>query len=76
MASSGPLLITSCINIMVDAGISTTSNVHVLTHSMGCYVLQNALTSCAKPNELIGQLMMTEADVLKSAFKRKLKGNW
>jgi len=50
---------------LLDAGISA-SNIHILTHSMGGYVAQNAFAE--KISYRVGQVLMAEADVLVDAF--------
>ena len=62
---SGPLLLSACIEVLMSAGVSS-SNIHVLTHSMGGYVAQNAFAQ--KTPYRIGQILMAEADVLEVAF--------
>ena len=63
---SGPRLVTDCIDVLTQAGI-VARNIHVLTHSMGGYVLQNAFAQAQKEPR-VGQMLMAEADVQELAF--------
>jgi pimeloyl-ACP methyl ester carboxylesterase len=62
---SGPLLLSTCIQVLLNAGISS-SNIHILTHSMGGYVVQNAFAK--NISYQVGQVLIAEADVLEVAF--------
>ncbi|QOJ23534.1 MAG: alpha/beta fold hydrolase [Gammaproteobacteria bacterium] len=63
---SGPFLKSKCIQVLKNAGILT-KNIHILTHSMGGYVAQNAFDTVATEAQ-VGQVLMAEADVLEAAF--------
>lgn len=66
---SAPLLIDRCLNMLMKAGISG-SRIHILTHSMGGYLLQNAF--CGEPTyEPIANVLMAQADVLEKHFSSK-----
>ncbi len=63
---SGRLLMNSFLPLLKQAGIDF-ANIHILTHSMGGYVVQNAFDS-TNSGPQIGHVLMAEADVQEVAF--------